>query len=361
MSEKCEHSNPLTHSGTSQKERLLQMLDPSNVELHGLNEEDWMQFARQYARRVQYFSNHNEKSGNWQDFFPAKDEIESLLERYGDGDVEPHLALFISFLKLLNHPQQSLNGLPKRHLDFYYREVLKIEKKSPISDQVHILFELAKNASSELIEQGVELKAGKDSEGNPLVYKTVNPVVVNHAKVARLQSVYVDDEGALRYAPVVNSADGKGAKFEGETSWWAFGESKAMRGLETDNPERWAKSELIIYLASPLFELKEGEREIILDFTFSSSSGLGDVNASNIEAWFTGEKGWLDSVTAEFDSGDSTRWKFTLDKGYDAVTAYEESVHESNLEVHHPVIKIRISPPQAYTTLNNTKLRASIS
>lgn len=352
MKNSCRHTNPLKYQGTSQTERFLKSLNPENVELHGLDVEDWLHFARGYARLINYYPSKDAEipEGDWQDFFSTKDEIKALLERYGDGDTEPHLALFISFLKLLDYSQQSLNRLPKRHLDFYYKEVLKLKKKSFTPDRVHLLFELAQNAQQELIEDNVLLKAGDDSEGNPLRYATMNSLVVNPAKVTSLKSVFVDEKGILRQAPVTNSADGQGADFEEDKTWPVFGYPTEK---EKNIKDQWPKAELSFYIASHLLYLKEGIRTVTLDFTFNDPSKMAAISTNDIKAQFTGEKGWLDPV----DVGVSdSRWIIELTSDKKPVTGYDEAIHQATLKTDQPVLKIRFTEESYYKSLKEIKI-----
>lgn len=355
MKESCEHTNPLTHQGTSQSRRFLEALDPAKVELHSLQEGDWLEFAYEYARLVNYYATDDAETprGNWQDFFENKEELIKQLEsEEQQGDTEPHLSLFIAFLKLLVYPQQSLNALPKRHLDFYYKEVLKLEKQPYNPDMVHVLFELAKHASDELVEEGVLLKAGKDSEGNPLNYQTVDSLVVNAAKVTSLRSVYMDDNGILRHAPIANSADGLGADFEDDRTWRAFGEPTGFS---------WPEAELSFYLASNLLELREGTRMVTLEFELSDSLSL---DAGSSEAFFTGEKEWLGSFGVDIGPSQpvvgkdtfKSVWTITVGIEDDAILKYNEEVHLAGLETKLPVLKIVFQNAEDYEALKSIKI-----
>ena len=341
MSESCQHTNPLKHQGSSQGERLLQALLPANVELHGLTEEDWLKFAYDYAQLIEYNSSDNpgKSKGDWQSFFESGDDVTSLLNRYGEGDVEPHMALFISFLKLLSYPRQSLNSLPKRHLDFYYNQVLQLEKKPFQPDHVHVLFELAKNAKEELVDEDVSLKAGKDSEGNPLHYKTVNSLVINPAKVASLKSVFVDKgeggEQILRHAPMTNSKDGKEEELDEGESWMAFGDS------------HWPKADLGFYISSHLLLMGEGSRRIKLKFQLSN---LPDINKNNIRAFVTGEKEWLNVTVSNLNKTDlEFNFIVEIETGADSdpILPYNEEAHNEGLKAANPVLKIQFVKPAA--------------
>jgi len=51
----------------------------------------------------------------------------------------PHFVLFLAFLGLFKEAQARLNALTGRHLDFYYRQVLRIVEKGPISDRLNLV------------------------------------------------------------------------------------------------------------------------------------------------------------------------------------------------------------------------------
>src|SRR5690349_5506611 len=78
---------------------------------------------------------------------------------------EPHYALFLAFLRLLDYARTSGNTLTQRHLDFYYRDILRLEQKGAEPGHVHLLVELAKQVASRDFKPGELFKASKDSQG----------------------------------------------------------------------------------------------------------------------------------------------------------------------------------------------------
>lgn len=349
MSESCEHKNPLQHGGTTQSNRIAAALDPSNVDLHGLTEADWLEFAYNYARLVNYYKEDDpgKPAGDWQHFFEPEGGFDALLKRANDGDIEPHMALFISFLKLMTYPQKHLNELPKRHLDFYYKEILQIQKKPMQSDRVHVLFELAKNASDEFLEPGTSLNAGKDSDGKPMVYTTTTPLVVNQAEVASLKTVYADREEGLeilRHAPAVNTADGVGEELEDGENWSAFGN------------QNWPDADLVFYIASDLLLLKEGTRKISLKFKLRQDL---NVAKNRVQAFVTGEKEWIE--VSKIETGrQTTDYNFIVnlevDLDVDPVTAYDDEVHTAGLPTSKPAVKIVFTRAEDYKKLKNADI-----
>ncbi len=351
MSDSCINKNPLKHSGTSQEERFLDALDPAQVELHGLSESDWMKFAYHYARQVNFFKDQPDlPDGDWQSFFPPESEVIKVLNKYGSGEAEPHLALFLSFLKLLTYPQNSLNRLPQLHLDFYYKQVLAFKKKPLQPDKVHVLFELAKNAANQLLEEGTLLDAGKDPDGNPLIYKTVSPLAANHAAVASLKSVFVEqkEDGTeiLRHAPATNTLNGVDEEPEEGQHWPAFGNTI------------WPEVELGFFVTSGLLFLQEGVRTISIQCKVNPGISIPK---NRIKAFVTTEDEWLEisSITTnKTTSAFNFIIELVLGRDMAPVTAYDEDVHEASLNTKSPALKIVFTRPEDYQTLKNTRVES---
>ena len=168
MTATCIDTFLMNLRGTSQAQRSATFLDPKKVNLHDLELTDYMQLAHNFAKEIHFFNTHTPENptGDWQKFFLAGDAetLQSFLDQAEiNTDVTPHLTLFICFLKLLEHSKLRFNAITQRHLDFYYAEVLQIQKKPAQRDQVHLLFELAKNIDQYALPEQTQLLAGKDN------------------------------------------------------------------------------------------------------------------------------------------------------------------------------------------------------
>ena len=249
MSESCLNNNPLVRDGTSQQQRLLKALLPSYVLVDERSMKDLMEFALKLAEEVNYhefdWATETTNISDWVDFFTITDEdweefsMEDYLEDLKElAETDPHLALFFGFLYMFKVAQDDLNTITERHLDFYYREVLQLEEKPTVPDQAAIIFTLAKNINSYLVEKGTGLKAGKDDTGVELIYKTDKDIVVNKAQVEYLKAVFAnindsfsglstdpENDHRIYISPIANSSDGEGGDIETEEkSWETFGE-----------------------------------------------------------------------------------------------------------------------------------------
>ncbi len=346
-----------SRKGTSQMQRYIDALNPSAVKLNDFSLKEWLQFAFSFAKHVNYYDTTNSEMplGNWRDFFMDESELENFLNQESYENVTPHLALFISFIKLLEFPKKRFNRLTKKHLDFYYRRVLHLEKLPATPDKVHLIFELAKTIVSERIPQEIMLDGGKDGNGVKRIYKTAEEIAVNRSAVSSLMSVYNHENQKLKAAPIANSYDGMGADFPNEEiKWWPFG----YYG-DTKYPEL-PDAKVGFALSSEVLELQEGQRNILLNVEFTSAISAIGVNSlhENIEIYCSGEKEWLGPFLVQpdlkdnngnviFSSGISPSGKvlklaFSLPKEADAVFPFNSAILEEPFETSFPVCRVII-------------------
>lgn len=363
MAKNCENIFPINHKGTEQTQRSISAMLPENLKLNDFSTEDWMKFAYNFASEVNYFSVENATipSGNWESFFIQKDKIKKLLsEAETSNSLSPHITLFICFLKLLEISKTHFNALTKRHLDFYYNEILQIDKKAPVADSVHLIFELAKSFTKSKVDEHSLLEAGKDVLGKRLQYSTDKEVVINKANVAALKSVYhhrkannlnPNELNGLFAASAVNSADGKGEPFKSDANYLPFGYPtyfKPSVPLETPT--------LGFAIAAPTLNLAEGER--VVQVTFSLEKSIPIFNISQviecIDIFATGEKGWLgpfkiSAIANGFSSsvGNKTiQLCLKIDKTEKAIVSYNKEIHKENFETEQPVFRFLLKTKQ---------------
>ena len=184
---------------------------------------------------------------------------------------EPHFALFLAFLQLFRYARDHLNAITGRHLEFYYRRVLRLERKGVEPDQAHLVFQLAPHLTELLLPKGTLFNAGKDATGVDMHYALEEDFLLNPARVARIQALYVDavpetnatdasvPQIAFHVSPQADSADGQGAPLDAARPRWK------TFGANADRPKR----PLGFALASPMFFLAEGKRRIAMTLTLS--------------------------------------------------------------------------------------------
>lgn len=284
--ENITNKNVLSRDGTAQKDRLMPDLTPENHPLDGRSMEDLERFVSSFAKMINFYQpgtalNEVLATGDWSKFYP---------ENWSEYKERPHLALMSAFLLLFVKVQEHANTIPKRHLDYFYREYLLFVEQQAVPDKAHLLFELSKNIKTYKLDEGTQFTAGKDNSGVELIYKLQKELVLNKAVADEFKSVFNGHisnvaEGKVRNAsagftspfenpnglyasPISNSGDGQGADLnEAAPEWRPFGEEQ--NNLEDDS-RTMPDASIGFALATQQLHLAEGDRYIILKIDFGT-------------------------------------------------------------------------------------------
>jgi hypothetical protein len=290
---------------------------------------------------------------------------EALDDSLSDKDThEPHYALFLSFLRLLEYARASGNALTQRHLDFYYRVVLGLEEKDAEPGHVHLLAELAKQAASREFVAEELFKAGKDDRGKDVFFANERDFVANQARVAALLTLYRHGDepveasalhnGRLFAATVANSDDGRGAPLtSADGSWHPFFNKIYAEGTLAEI--RMPKADLGFAIASHYLLMAEGTRTIDAELTVSGYTGeIGKDSrdfAQDISCFVTGEKGWLEieDVSLKYMSPNTLQLVITIDGGAPPIVPYAAKVHGYTFQTGLPMLLVKLKQDDART------------
>jgi hypothetical protein len=257
---------------------------------------------------------------------------------------QPHVSLLLSFLKLMDHAHNHLNTYTQQHLDFYYQQVLGLDKKTAEPSHVHVIVNLQKNVDEYLLEKGTPLKAGKDNSGKNVIFEVESDTALNKAKVELLHSVFVekkdsnapDDEARLvkrvYSAPVANSVEGLEA-LEDNQRWPQFGTNQMQL------------PELGFAIASTMLFLEEGTREIVIAIEADAVIDQSGFDHTHFKAEITGEKDWVEvplSDPGSLDLPNDNKLYFygKLAADADSTFPYNAEVHGGAFETTLPLLRI---------------------
>ncbi len=197
---------PGSHDGTSQRGRTLPALDPGYVALDERTTADLLGFVQAFARRLRYFAADDatgelRDAGDWSAFVEHPDititDIVAYIsepERF-TGDRarwlgRPHFALLLVFLELFRHARAQAGELTGRNLDYFYRDILQMQREPALPDRAAVVLRLAARVSEARIPAGTALQAGHDSAGLPRIYRSERELLVSRAQVAALRSLF---------------------------------------------------------------------------------------------------------------------------------------------------------------------------
>ncbi|HZV69389.1 MAG TPA: hypothetical protein VFG10_07595 [Saprospiraceae bacterium] len=308
----------------------------NHASTHNLFTSIFDQFLKVYARLVA----------------EAKTALEETLMSW-DGH-KPHYTLFLAFLKLNEYARQETNTLTSRHLDFYYRDVLKLKEKPAAPGQVHLLLELAKHVDAHLLPAGTLFRAGKDNLGRDAFFTSERDFVSNQAKVAELKSVYrhknkpgdslTGMDRRLFASLVANSEDGFGAPILTEDqSWHPFFNKTYLDGVLTGI--QMPKGTIGFAVASHYLLLAEGTRTITLNITIDTTIAPMYINiGSDLSCLLTTEEGWIEKTPVHFKRTSSTNMELQvhLDGNDAAIKRYDNALHGYHFDAALPVMIIAL-------------------
>lgn len=249
----------------------------------------------------------------------ALNHLQASIEVF-QGRHEPHVGLLFAFLRLFGFFQGDLNRLTRKHLDFFYQQILQLEPKELMRDKAHLIFQVAKHLDSYLVKEGTVFKDGKDAKNLDVLFGLDEEVVIDKAAVKELKTLYLsktetcrapamgenDDtapsqnKGAVDHLSVIedvyvalvaNSADGKGEPFKDDQSknWATLGAKKSkFIAPGKDTPESHPFGRIGLVLASPALWLNEGNRDVMITIKCDAGANtdiFSNCFAENIDAF----------------------------------------------------------------------------
>lgn len=313
------------------------------------------------AAKIRHAATHNLFTSLFDQFLAAyarilkaaRTDLELTLEEWRKHP--PHYTLFLAFLKLLKAAQADLNQGTRRHLEFYYRDVLQLRPQTPAPDSAHVVIELAKSASAHLLPAGTLFRAGKDSAGQEVVYRLTRDQVFNKAAVARLMAVYRGgardnlpgtlNEGRWFAAPAINSADGLGAPLVSARGEWHPFINRTLadgRVQSIDEP----RAVIGFAVASHCLAAAEGRRVLILRLGTSANAAVAGLHC---EVFLTTAKGWHQAAAVTLGVGTMADGgtpcatiTVTLEPQDPGIANYDPKIHGGTLGVRVPVAKVML-------------------
>ena len=102
---------------------------------------------------------------------------------------DPAVGLFISFISLYKHAQDNVNGFTQRHLDFYYRDILKTQYKHKSPERAVLNFEIPPKSDPITIKKGAKFSCMKDEDSRDVTFELSSAITVSDAKIRQIHSL----------------------------------------------------------------------------------------------------------------------------------------------------------------------------
>lgn len=304
-------------NSTKQSDRLPEGLQSDYINIDERTFEDLVAQMAEYARSVKFYEegNLNNYVSDWRCFFEdiyqyedAENNIKAglkiaELERLQEeGNIKPHMALMLSFLKMYQLQQQNLNRITERHLDYYYKEMLGFTPKQGTTGKVIVFPTINKKDEEVVIPKGTLFDAGKDANGGSIYYASANELTVSKAKVS--EAKYIDAEGFVAQLPLTDDTHKVDPK----------------RSAAVENTYGFAIT------SSHLEQLDKNWQ--IRDLKISD----------NFIAEYTTEKGWV-----KLTYKDNTKNLFSDTE--QIISKYDSAIHGEGFNTEFPVIRFILDNP----------------
>ena len=264
----------------------------------------------------------------------------------------PHIGLLLAFFKLFQNVQQDINSLTKKHLDFYYKNLLQ-QKRKKVEQATAILgVQLAGGTEELLINEGdvCEFSFGENQQYNFTAEGTTR---INKTEIVAIKTLYKSESRPFSnnfetdgfpvnylYENTILSENTQNDETIQQTEYPAtLGEKQGYNQGEESNIKL---SDAGLLISSPALLLEKGKQEIRLIFKITSGS------YDRVEAMFEGlvnreiaQGNWKESDNDKLKT--IIRNKFTRD-------AFDIFITDTDAwkKVEHVVARINVSDQTLY-------------
>ena len=337
--------------GLSQRNREFPELSKGFYSIDSMSTESILDLMKKYAR-----------DNGCPHFFDDVDlpKVVSMLEGEADGNTDPAVAIYAVCAKLMGRVQDSLNCLPDKRIDFYYRNVLGESNLPADGDHAIVTFDVDNDDVSCVLPKGTRFSAGENSKGENVEFDSISDANINDVKVSRILTVSCAKGCPITQSeiPVFSPKDACGQKM---VPYPLFGLTRS-----NDMPEGTQFSKVGVCISNRIFYMSSGVRNVKLSFLFTPSSVQGTVvekkncNASEFAAAFTNaftlsmttNDGWFDvedykigccnlnSTCAE----NQVTIEFTLKDCDPAIVNYDPEIHGGDYRSSNPVLRLLVNP-----------------
>lgn len=321
-----------------------------------------------------------------------KNRAKYFLSRSFQNDTHyPEVALLLAFLKLYQIPQNNINEISARYLDFYYYKVLRQKLKNPTHDKAYLSFLVNDNALFAHIQKGDRFIGGEYENGDNIIYVAEEYLQVNKASVKKVYTIFLESRSVnIRgrskklisniLSTTIPTEELYPNKLKPEKKPYpCFGESQSNKSAHEKN---MSDAPLGFAIASPGLFLSEGKREITLYLRFAEESfkkfnlqlrDLSVVTGDPIQEVFikcfleafkihlTGAAGWLevDKYVVVQGENNSLTIRFDVESKEPAIVSFSNQIHSGGFDTDLPLLKIILNSNSyiyAYSLLESLEL-----
>jgi hypothetical protein len=171
--------------------------------------------------------------------------------------------------------QEDLNQYTRRHLDYFYRDILHFIPRPANPDKAFVIFEIQKQLEKYLLKKGLKIKGGKDDKKQEILFALDDEIVVNMAQVAESRTLFLDNRiihdktymAGMYIAPNATMADGIDKPFRDDqpSNFPTLGSRESKYILPGSGVTKtYPNARTGFILTSDVLLLKEGTRTVTI-------------------------------------------------------------------------------------------------
>ncbi len=314
------------------------------------------------------------------------------------SDHHPHIGLLLAFFQLYKSAQEDINSLTKKHLDYYYCEILQQQRKKNEPNTAIIVLKLDEVTEDLMINEGDTFDFIFE-EKRKCSFEATSTTQINNAKIAEIRTLYKSD-----YAPYSTKLDEE--NFTINVLYDAnilineiknlnlldeeYSNLPAVLGEEQKDSASLERtmnlSEVGFLISSPSLILEKGKQKINITFKITPKSynktkrllsRLMDQESEHkneiikdeekrkmmekrveskffrnaFQLYITTKEGWvhMDYAITKFDSSEKTlTFIIQMQKGQDTLVPFDTEIHEGDFELEYPCVKLLLNTEAQY-------------
>ncbi|MEP2935615.1 MAG: hypothetical protein ABJM06_07840 [Gilvibacter sp.] len=276
-------------------------------------------------------------------FIKLKKIIEAARKEYDIESVKkskyPDTTLIRTFTQLLLNQQDKINDLTEKHLEYYYKDILKQVNTAATADSVFANISLADDAPYLVkLEPNTLFSAGQDENDVPIEFALEALSYLNTASISKTITLFKETANDALSRLFLNQIEAPAEVTTNEEdiveTWSTFGADNATKGVQ--------QSMSIIY-GSPILYLTSGTRTIdvtmnhAVSIDFSAQFEKAKYYLSTAEEWLQVQ---LDKGYPKVDSTDnpqSITFRFVLSPDVPEIVRFSEEAEQ--IHSSWPLIK----------------------
>ena len=328
--------------------------------------------------------------------YSLSNKSKKLLEAslYNNSNHKAHIGLLFSFLELMDYVQKDINTFSKKHLDLFYKTILKQDLIATQPVKTFVTIEIEENSNEMILTNDHLLIAGQYDDGSVVKLQMEEDIKLSNVKIAELLTVFIsrnDDFdfnsnyqliGSIYFRQIANSIAEVNSFNSNETTFSTLGRDQ---NALTSNEMTMQTADVGFMISSSILKLDRSDRKITIDLNFSMSSinylsdliidisNNTDLNEEEVffrvfskafDIEYTTEEGWY--IVEDYEIIAPDDWTsatisviLNLNKLAPAFKDFDPLVHQLEIETQHPVIKFNLNQTNfynSYSFLNTLEL-----